>query len=64
MAEGTLERSSPEQLHLWRQERLLELGVPELEASALAVARNFDWHEAERLIRKGCPPELVFKILT
>lgn len=61
--EETREASQREELHLWRQARLEELGVPYPQSWALAVL-NFDWHEAERLIRNGCPPRLVFEILT
>jgi hypothetical protein len=55
--------SEREELHRWRQDRLEELGVPYPESWALAVL-DVSWHEAERLIVAGCPPRLVFRIVT
>lgn len=44
------------------EERFLELGFNVLQAEALADA-GADWHEAERLIEKGCPHSTALDIL-
>jgi hypothetical protein len=62
-AEGEREATDRQKLHEWKQARLEALGVPYPESWALAVG-TVDWHEAERLILRGCPPKLVFQILT
>lgn len=62
-AGGERQASEREELHRWRQDRLEELGVPYPESWALAVL-DVSWHDAERLITAGCPPKLVFRIVT
>lgn len=52
-----------ELVQLWREERLLELGLQARDAYDLSFYRDLDWHHAERLIRLGCPPELVPELL-
>lgn len=52
----------------WRTERFEELGFrPEI-AAALAVARDdqnwpISYHAAERLLKNGCSPDLILRIL-
>jgi hypothetical protein len=50
------------QIETWCFERLRDLGLKPREASELACA-GVDWHAAERLILRGCPPQLAAKIL-
>ncbi len=50
------------QLEAWTVRRMLQLGVPADEAVVLARA-GVSWHEVERLIARGCPSELVSKVL-
>ena len=66
MSAGTLDIASElKRVQVWRHKQLVILGVPAVDAAALAVARDIEsWHEAERLISLGCPPELVLEILT
>lgn len=47
----------------WKLERLTELGLDPDTAEWIALS-DVDWHDAERLIRNGCRPELVAEILT
>lgn len=47
-------------VHAWRSERLHDLGVPPLVASALAD--DVDWHQVESLIERGCDPILALEI--
>jgi hypothetical protein len=53
-----------ERLRAWELDQLLGLQVPRRDAEMLCVRREFSWHQAEELIAKGCPPELVFDLLT
>jgi hypothetical protein len=46
----------------WRSRMLQDLGMDEARADFFAHGPG-DWHEAERLILNGCPPELVLEIL-
>ncbi|GIV03965.1 MAG: hypothetical protein KatS3mg015_2795 [Fimbriimonadales bacterium] len=46
----------------WDEEQLRALGFNEFQARALADA-GISWHEAERLIRRGCPLELALDLL-
>ncbi|GIV03678.1 MAG: hypothetical protein KatS3mg015_2508 [Fimbriimonadales bacterium] len=46
----------------WEEEQLRALGFNSWQAQALADA-GVSWHEAERLIRRGCPPELALDLL-
>lgn len=45
----------------WRTERLVALGYDLREATFLAISQ-IDVHELERLIGKGCPPEIAVRI--
>jgi hypothetical protein len=53
-----------ERVKAWRTEMLLLLGISHADAITLAFCPDIDWHEAEQLVAKGCPPELVFELLT
>jgi hypothetical protein len=45
----------------WRTERLVALGYPLRRAVSLATSR-VDIHELERLIARGCPPDIATRI--
>ncbi len=45
----------------WRRGQLERLGVSRL--LARIFASDVDWHEVERLVERGCPPELALAIL-
>lgn len=45
----------------WRRQRLRALGYPSNAATRLALS-DVDVHELERLIRRGCSPELAARI--
>lgn len=47
----------------WRYLMLLDLGISPTDALELVAIPHLDWHSAERLIRKGCPPGQVLGIL-
>ena len=47
----------------WVEERFSELGFNDMQSVALAEA-GADWHEAQRLIRGGCPVLTVVDLLT
>ena len=49
------------QVYAWRVERLSDLGLSNLVASA--VAPLVDWHELARLVERGCSPELALEIV-
>ncbi len=34
-----------------------------LDDALVAIAQGIDWHDAERLVDRGCPPELALAIL-
>lgn len=51
-----------DQLGAWTVRRMLQLGVPEEDAIALAQA-GVSWHAVEALVARGCPPELVARVL-
>ena len=48
-------------VYAWRVERLSDLGLSNLVASA--VAPFVDWHEIARLVERGCSPELALEIV-
>ena len=48
-------------VYAWRVERLSDLGLSNLVASA--VAPLVDWHEIARLVERGCSPELALEIV-
>lgn len=49
-------------VELWRTNKLLKLGFSLYEATLLSD-ENVDWHEADKLISKGCEPSLAVRIL-
>jgi hypothetical protein len=56
-----IEKESEEiRVNAWRVEQLAKLGLSTMIADV--VANVVDWHEVERLVRKGCPPELALEI--
>ena len=48
-------------VYAWRVERLSDLGLSNLVASA--VASFVDWHEIASLVERGCSPELALEIV-
>jgi hypothetical protein len=48
-------------IYAWRVEQLAGLGLSQVIASA--VASFVDWHEIDRLVDLGCPPELALEIV-
>lgn len=53
-----------ESLIAWEFLMCLDLGFSIEQATLLTCVRNFSWHEAERLLEKGCPHETVVDQLT
>ena len=49
------------QVYAWRVERLSDVGLSNLVASA--VAPLVDWHEIACLVERGCSPELALEIV-
>ncbi len=47
----------------WRTAELMRAGFAGDDAVALAARLEVDLHEAIELVRRGCPPELAFRIL-
>lgn len=69
-AEDNRELDEAERVYAHKYLRLLDLRTPDGEIAfrpddALYLLKNprLDWHEAERLLRAGCKPELVIRIL-
>jgi hypothetical protein len=61
----TIERNLElERVHAWRVEMLMALGLNHADAYTLALCPYIDWHDAKELVEHGCPPELVFELLT
>jgi hypothetical protein len=50
-----------ERVSAWRVERLSDLGLSNIVASA--IAPFVDWHEIARLVERGCSPELALEIV-
>ena len=50
-----------EPVYAWRVERLSDLGLSNIVASA--IAPFVDWHEIARLVERGCSPELALEIV-
>jgi hypothetical protein len=53
----------PADVAAWRQERLVEAGVPPVLASVLARDERRDLHALIELLERGCPPVLAVRIL-
>jgi hypothetical protein len=47
----------------WRTAELMRVGLAGDDAVALASRFEVDLHEAISLVERGCPPELVVRIL-
>jgi len=47
----------------WRRAELRRAGYAEEQARDLAVRTDIDLHRAVDLVRRGCPPELAYRIL-
>ena len=52
-----------ERVERWRTRELLRVGLAADDAIALAARLEVDLHEAISLVQRGCPPELVARIL-
>lgn len=46
----------------WEEEQFRHLGLNDYQAAALTDA-GISWHEAERLVRRGCPLHVVVDLL-
>lgn len=55
-------QTEDERIFATRMHNFLLLGFEESDADMLA-ASDVDWHEVERLVRLGCPPELAAQIV-
>ena len=52
-----------ERVERWRTAELMRVGLAGDDAVALAARFEVDLHEAITLVERGCPPELVVRIL-
>jgi hypothetical protein len=52
-----------ERAERWRTAELMRVGLAGDDAVALAGRFEVDLHEAISLVQRGCPPELVARIL-
>jgi len=52
-----------ERVERWRAAELVRVGLAGDDAVALAARLDVDLHEAIALVQRGCPPELVVRIL-
>jgi hypothetical protein len=52
-----------ERVERWRTAELMRVGLAGDDAVALASRLEVDLHEAISLVERGCPPELVVRIL-
>jgi hypothetical protein len=52
-----------ERVERWRTAELMRVGLAGDDAVALAARFDVDLHEATSLVQRGCPPELVVRIL-
>lgn len=55
--------SDAEEIVAWRYLMLLDLSFTPEEALELVAIPHLNWHDAERLVAKGCPKGLVARIL-
>lgn len=60
-----LDSANPKQLEVvrWRLQCLRRAGFVEDQARSLAIRYDVDLHRATDLVRRGCLPELAFRIL-
>jgi hypothetical protein len=52
-----------ERVERWRTAELMRVGLAGDDAVSLAARLDVDLHEAISLVQRGCPPELVVRIL-
>jgi hypothetical protein len=52
-----------ERVERWRTAELMRVGLAGDDAVALAARLDVDLHEAISLVERGCPPQLVVRIL-
>jgi hypothetical protein len=52
-----------ERVERWRTAELMRVGLAGDDAVSLAARFEVDLHEAISLVERGCPPELVVRIL-
>lgn len=60
-----LDPPSPEQLQFrrWWRSRLIERGVPPVDARLLSETGRVDLHEALELLDRGCPPATLARLV-
>jgi len=58
------ELSEDQQVAAWEFLMLLDLGFTVQQGLKLVAIPHFSWHDAERLVKKGMPLELVIDQLT
>jgi hypothetical protein len=58
MAAGVGDRADEENAFAWRLYQFERLGYPTAVAAELALSM-VDWRDLERLLERGCPPELA-----
>lgn len=47
----------------WRRREALEAGLTRVEARLYAEAQDIDSSQLRRLVKAGCPPELLARLL-
>jgi hypothetical protein len=52
----------PTDARTWRRRRLIEAGVPQALADAVAADPGHDLHALLQLLDRGCPPDLAVRI--
>ena len=64
MSEGDADRETDEveEVVRWRRREALEAGMSRLEAGLYADS-EINTQELRKLIKKGCPPDLLAKVL-
>ena len=50
-------------VRIWKQRQLVNAGFGMKDAGRIAARRDVDYHEAIRLLERGCAPEMAAKIL-
>ena len=58
-----LEETEAVEMLRWRFDVLLRIGFDIEQAAVIAANVEIDLHDAEHLMRRGCPPELALRIL-
>ena len=62
-AEHEIVETELERVERWRTAELMRVGFAGDDAVALAARLDVDLHQAIELVRRGCSPELAFRIL-